>query len=377
MGSVLTRGAVEGDADQLNRTQAYVLGGGVVQKSRDMGLVIRPEFKHVEVSKQIAAAINRRLFFFDGTTRRGVAKPVEDDFIEIEMHPRYEHSLGRYFAVLNALVIDQRRAARQERLTDLSMKLGDVSTAADAALQLEALGESAIPTLITGLENPNLELRFYAAEALAYLDRNEAVESLLESIREDSAFRHASLLALEGMNDPRASESLSSLFDVPSIETRYGAFATLHFRPDAGQWTTGEAIAKGATLHEVPSEAPPAVVVSTRKRAEIVVFGNCQPIDIETAILGPGGLVIKPSPTDPGTLRISRFQIGQQDRRTKTPATVAGLVRGIGSIGGNYADIVATLRLAKAKGYLKDQLAIDPLPKALRTYYRDEESSES
>jgi hypothetical protein len=34
------------------------------------------------------------------------------------------------------------------------------------------------------------------------------------------------------------------------------------------------------------------------------------------------------------------------------------------------------LRAAKDNGYLQDQLAIDPLPPPVRTYYRDQEDSE-
>ena len=78
--------------------------------------------------------------------------------------------------------------------------LTNPATAADAALQLEAMGESAVPILIDALNSTNPELRFYAAESLAYLDRTEAVDALETAIRETAAFRHPSLLALQGMN---------------------------------------------------------------------------------------------------------------------------------------------------------------------------------
>ena len=73
---------------------------------------------------------------------------------------------------------------------------------------------------------------------------------------------------------------------------------------------------------------------------------------------------------------ISRFEVGKDDRRSIVPATIQGMIEGIVSVGGDYGDVVSVLRIAKSKDYIKDQLAIDPLPKALRTYYRDEESSE-
>jgi len=39
--------------------------------------------------------------------------------------------------------------------------------------------------------------------------------------------------------------------------------------------------------------------------------------------------------------------------------------------------VISILRLAKDKGFLSDQLAIDPLPAAVRVYYRDEDEEET
>ena len=115
--------------------------------------------------------------------------------------------------------------------------------------------------------------------------------------------------------------------------------------------------------------------MSTRDEPEIVVFGSPAKVRIRGAILGPNALIVKPESTDPDKIRISRFQVGKDDRRTIVPATIRGMIHGIVAIGGDYADVVEVLREAKSKGHIEEQLAIDPLPKALRTYYRDEESS--
>ena len=178
-----------------------------------MGLVLRPEYRHVKVSSDLAAAINRRFFFFDGTTRRGVAKAVEDDYVELELHPRYEGALGRYIAVVKAIGIKEREANSQARLKKLATMLADPTTAADAALQLEALGESAIPTLTAATRSENPELRFYAAEALGYLDREEAIVPLEDAIANESAFRYPALASLRGLEHPTVVEALVRLFD--------------------------------------------------------------------------------------------------------------------------------------------------------------------
>lgn len=374
-GSVLTRAATKTTSDERLKTQGMILGGATVQKSRTLGLVIRPEYQHVKVATEIAEAINRRFFFFDGTTRRGVAKAVEDDYIEIELHPRYEGSLARYVTVLRAIAIDGKTANSQARLSKLAQLLTDPATAADAAVQLEGLGESAIPTLIAGTKAENPELRFYAAEALAYLDRSEAIEPLEQAIASESAFRHPGLVALEGLDHPSVGEALVRLADQSSVETRYGAYVALRKRNDASMLVTRQLIGKTLEYSQLDSRAEAAIVLSLREQPELVVFGQPAPIRVPGAILGPAGLVIKAEPSDPTKLRISRFMVGKTDRRAVEPASIRGLVNGIVAVGGDYGDVVAVLRIAKTKGCLTDQLAIDPLPKALRTYYRDEEEA--
>ena len=373
-GSILPRAAFEASTDQRMKTQGLVLSGGTVQKTRTMGLVLRPEFQHVKVSSEIAAAINRRFFFFDGTTRRGVAKAVEDDYIELELHPRYEGSLGRYIAVVRAIVIDERKANQQARLKKLATMLSDPTTAADAALQLEGLGESAIPTLTAAIKTENRELRFYAAEALAYLDRSDAISPLEDAIANESAFRYPAIAALKGLEHPSVSDALARLFHQPSVETRYGSFVALRERGDSDVPLAGEQIGNALRYYQIESDAPPVIVLSTRKEPEVVVYGTPSPVKVSGAILGPNALIVKSEPTDPGKIRISRFQVGKDDRRSIVPSTVRGMIDGIIAVGGDYSDVVAVLRLAKSKQHLDDQLAIDPLPKALRTYYRDEES---
>ena len=373
-GPILTRGAIEGGEDSRLKTEGVILGGGRIQKDRKMGMVLRPEYQHVKVATDISDAINRRFFFFDGTTRRGVSKPVEDDYIELELHPRYEGSLGRYIAVVRAIGIDSDWANQHERLQRLAKMLEDPTTAADAALQLEALGESAVPTLTAAMKSPNAELRFYAAEALAYLDRGDSIGVLEDAIANESAFRYPSLAALRGLSHPAVPDALVRLFDRPSIETRYGAFVALREREDSGQELASEPIGDALKLYRLDSEASPAIVLSIRNEPEIVVFGEVAPVRIPRFLFGPGGLIIKPDPADSSKLRISRFQVGKEDRRVVVASTLRGLIEGIVSVGGNYGDVVTVLRAAKAKGHFEDQLAIDPLPKALRTYYRDDAS---
>ncbi|WP_236618500.1 flagellar basal body P-ring protein FlgI [Rhodopirellula europaea] len=374
-GPVLTRGDHEGEADGALRVQGAVLSGGVVQNDRKLGLVLRPDFQHVKMSAAIAQAINHRFYFFDGSTRRGIAEPIEDDFIQLDVHPRYRNSVARLMAVVRAIGVAPESSNTQVRLTELGERMKQPAKAADAALQLEGLGEPAIPTLLEAVQSSNPELRFYAAEALAYLDREEALDPLIAAIRSEPAFRAPALKALEDMQHHNVVEGLQRLMDSPSLETRYGGFSALRNREDGRQKLAGQNLRGTYRLYQVPSTAKPAVVVSLRRKPEIVLFGDVQPLQIETFFIGPSGIMIRSVP-ETGQLRISRFQAGKDDAFAEVDNTLPGVLEGLTEVGGGYGDAVSMLRMAKTQGILPDQLAFDPLPKNLRTYYRNEGSEE-
>ncbi len=67
------------------------------------------------------------------------------------------------------------------------------------------------PPCSKGFKPTDPELRFYASEALAYLDRVEAIEPLEASARDVAAFRHPALMALQGIEQQLAIDALPSL----------------------------------------------------------------------------------------------------------------------------------------------------------------------
>lgn len=377
VGSVLPRAAHEAGDNPSHKLEGRVLSGGVVQVEQPLALLLRPEYKHAKLAAELAAIINRRFFFFDGSTRRGVAKAIEDDLIEIDVHPQYRANVHRMLDVVRALSGRPQQLNPQIRLSELATRLAAPATAADAALQLEAIGEDAIPTLLTGLESDNRELRFYAAEALGYLNREEAIESLEQAARETAAFRHAALRALQVVESELAVDALVRLLHEPSLETRYGAFCAIRSRADGKLRLTGHAVGDAVRVYSVPSSARPAVVGSLRDVPEVVLFGSVSPLQIVDFLHGPSGILIKPDPRKPGTLRVSRFVPGKEDRRAVVGETVEDLAQGIVAVGGSYGDILATLRIAKSQGQLIDQLAFDPLPESVSTYYRDDSEDQT
>ena len=375
-GQVFTRADSEGGEDMSLKIEGVVLGGGRIQQDRKLGLIIRPEYQHVKLSAKLAEAINERFYYYDGATRGGIAAAREDDFIEINVHPRYRRNIHRMMAVIGNVVAAGLATDTQHRLIDLGKKMSEPTTAADAAMQLEALGEPAVPTLLEALKNPDEEIRFYAAEALAYLDRNEAIAPLERAAADQAAFRHSSLIALEGMDGRASLDALQRLTNQTSIETRYGALRSIRRRPD-GQVVMRPVKMGGVDFYNIASEGPAFIAVSVADRPEIACFGEDAPIQIADFLMGPGGLIVRPEKDDPTKIRVSRFRPGEDDKRAIVPATVSGLISGVGLTGGDYGACVSLLRAAKSSQFITCGLAIDPLPKAMRTYHRDEKSAPS
>ena len=373
-GQLTTRGAIENSTELDARTQARILRGATVQQDREIGLWLRPDFQNVSSSIAVSKVINERFFFFDGSTRRGVAEPVNDDFLRLELHPRYDNAIGRYIAVINSIILNPGEISGQERLEMLAEDMKQASTASKAALQLEAIGDSGIPVLLDVLANEqNPELRFYAAESLAYLNRKEAIPVLEQSIISEPAFRHSALLALQGVRHPEVITTLERLFHQSSLEARYGAFHVLRKRSDSMALLAPSRIDGVALYYNLESDASPAVVISTHERQEIVVFGEVA-LDLTSPVRGPSGLIVKPSLQNSKQISLARFQVGKRDRRVSMPATLQGLAQGVASIGGDYGDVISLIKELKNQGHILAQVAIDPLPESMRTYYREQSS---
>lgn len=179
---------------------------------------------------------------------------------------------------------------------------------------------------------------------------------------------------MQGMKSQEAVDALKRLTGEASLETRYGAFCSIRRRADGPSQLDGQAISS-FWLYRVPTTASPSVVVSLRESPEIVLFGNLSRIELPQFMRGPGGIMIKPDADSPGQIRISRFQVGKEDAIALVDSTVPSLIAGLASVGGGYGDVIEVLRLVKSKGYMADQLAIDPLPASMRTYYRETEES--
>ena len=345
-----------------------ILGGGVALKSRNLALVLKPEHQSVRNSGRIETAVNKRFHSVHRGAKVGAAKAKTDEYIELSVHPRYKDNIQRYVKVVRAIALRESEPERLERLALLERQLLDPITASRAALQLEAIGRHGIDVLRTGIRSADPEVRFYSAEALAYLDVSDAAEPLAEAARQVPAFRVFALTALSAMEEYTALEQLRELLSVPSAETRYGAFRALCASNPHDPMVQGESLGGQFSYHVLDVAGPPMIHVTRSRRPELVVFGHDQRLHTPLTVEAGNQIMIIGSRS--GEIAVSKFAVGQPDQKRTVSDRVDEVIRAIVELGGTYPDVVQALQEAKAKGCLSGRFEVDALPEAGRSYDR-------
>lgn len=367
-GAILVDPAADGEADRMKLTRGRILGGGICLESRKLGLVLRPEFKNITASTQLGNAVNSRFYRYVSGVKQGVATPENDQFIQLAIHPRYKDNVERYIRVVRALPLRESPAQRLSRLALLERQLLDPITSANAALRLEAIGKEGVKALTKGVRSNDEEVRFYSAEALAYLDETEAVAQLAEGAKKERAFRAYALTALSAMDDYEARAALKELLDATSAETRYGAFRALWAMNSRDPLVEGENLNKQFSYHLVESKGPPMVHLTRSYRAEVVLFGPHQVL--KTPFSLSAGKHIQVIARGGSEVTVSRFGVGEQDQKRVVSAKLDQIIRTIVDLGGTYPDVFQALQQAKAQQALESRFEIDALPQGGRSYER-------
>lgn len=368
-GPVLVDPAGESGEDKVMAARGRVLGGGVALRARPLGLVLKPEHQSVFNSSRIATAINRRFHTFDRGVKVGVAEAQTDKLVRLHVHPRYKDHIDRYVRVVRAVVLRESARERAERIAQLKGQLLDPATAAEAALQLEAIGVEGVDALTAGIESSDPEVRFHAAESLAYLDRREAARPLAETARNEPAFRVFALTALSVIEDFAAYDALRDMLSLPSAETRYGAFRALWVMNRNDPLVRGEDLGGGFSYHVLDVGGPPMIHVTRNRRPELVVFGPGQ--RFETPLVANAGNHIMVTSLPSGEVSVARFSVGDSDQRRIVSAKIDEVIRAIVELGGTYPDVVQALQEAQRSGALRGRFEVDALPEAGRHFQRE------
>ena len=372
-GAVLVDPSADPELDPALARKGRVLGGGIATKSRNLGLVINSENQSVRLSQAIGKAINKRFYSFRDGQQRGMSNPKTDEFVDLEVHPRYKDNVGRYMRVVRNIAINESEVRQIERMRLLQAQLLDPVTAAMAAIRLEAIGnDEAVRILKEGIESDDPEVRFYASEALAYLDETEAVDALAQAAEEEPAFRVHALVALSAMDDGAAFEALRTLLSLKSAETRYGAFRAMTAMSPADTMLIGEDMNGLFRQHRIDTEGDPLIHVTSSHHPELVFFGRDHFFELPLVLdAGPRVLVNGLSGEE---IKVSRFGETTQQRVVST--RVEEVVRAIVELGGDYPDVVQMLQQAKQTGALNSRFAIDALPAPGRERLEREEEED-
>ncbi len=366
-GPVLVDPAAEKD-DRVLLRRGRVLGGGVALKSRSVGLVLTPEHKNVLNSSRVANAVNRRFHTFRNGLKKGMARAKTDQYIELDIHPRYKDNIARYVRVVRALPIGESAPERMRRIAELEESLLEPTAAAEAAIRLEALGTEGVNALLKGVESKNPETRFYAAEALAYLDRREAAEPLAQLARSQPAFRVFALTALSAITDYIAYEQLRELLAAPSAETRYGSFRALWAMNSGDPLVKGELLGQRFHYHVLDVGGPPMIHVTRNRLPEVVLFGPDQRLLTPLAINAGNEIMITSHGED--EISVSKFSVDGGDQKRVVSTRVDDVIRAVVELGGTYPDVVQALQEAAAGEVLCSRFEVDALPEAGRSFDR-------
>lgn len=360
-GPLLVDPVSTGTLDSKSKIRATVPGGGVSLASRSIGLVLQPEHRSIALSKRIGDHINARFHTVLHGSKRGVATPKTDRFVELEIPSLYRHNLSRYVRVIGALAVVEPQGGRHARLELLGRQLSDPVTAFGAALRLEAIGKEAIPTLKKALDSADAEVRFAAAEALAYLGESAAAEHLAEAAADLRTARAPALAALGVIDDANGIDALQSLLANASAETRYGAFRALWTMESPIPLIRGERLGDACSLHVLDVGGPTLIHATRTHHPEIVLFGTEHPLADGMRVEAGTSITVVVAGT---RATCSRFEAGQPDRTVETSAQIDAVLRAVAELDATYPDMIQLLQQATSQRALETRLAFDALPTA-------------
>jgi flagellar basal body P-ring protein FlgI len=367
-GPVMIDPSAAGKSDSVRATRGRILGGGVALKSRPLGLVLVPEHQSVLNSARIENAVNKRFYSAHQGVKAGTATAKTDKYVELQVYPKYKDNVERYVQVCRAIGLRETEAERQQRLAVLEKQLLDPISSSRAALQLEAIGQHGIAVLRKGVASGATEVRFRAAEALAYLDQSEAAEPLAQIARDEPAFRVFALAALSAMDDLAAADQLHELLNGSSAETRYGAFRALWAMNRSDPLVAGESLGGQFSYHVLDASGTPMIHLTRSRLPEVVLFGRDQRLAGPVALEAGNRIMVVGN--EPGKVSVSKFAVDELDQKRVVSDRVDEVIRAIVELGGTYPDVVQALEQAKQKGALASRLEVDALPEAGRTHDR-------
>lgn len=378
-GAILTNLGVKGSPEERQGELMYgtIPGGAVSMTERDLSIVLRREKKGFRNSKRVADAVSERFNRYNNFGQKipcAVAK--QDDLISLKVHPQYINNFPRYQAVIRSIAFNESDVARRIRVERLARDIMDPDKAQTAALQLEAIGDNGIPFLKDALESTDFEVKFQAAQALAYLGDGSGISILHEAARDQPAFRVYSYVAMSVIDDADSVIALRELMNSDSMETRYGAFRALKELDANDPWLRPVEFGSRFRLHVIDVTNEPMVHVTRRRSPEVVVFGADQRL-ILPVVLNAGQNFKVIGAVGEHEVEVIMYKLNEEPKRQRVSDRLVDVIRACGDLGATYPDIVQLLIEAEQQHNFAGQFGIDRMPQAGRMYLTDTGKSDS
>jgi len=377
-GAILTNIGVKSSPDERQGELMYgtIPGGAMSRTERDLSIVLRREKKGFRNSKRIADAVSERFNRYNNFGQKiPCAEAKQDDLIKLKVHPQYVNNFPRYQAVIRSIAFNETDVARRIRVEKLSRDIMDPERAQSAALQLEAIGTSGIPFLKDALNSIDFEVRFQAAQTLAYLGEPDGIPILKEAAANQPAFRVYAYVAMSVIDDADSVIALRELMDSSSLETRYGAFRALKELDPNDPWLHPMVFDTRFLLHVIDVPGEPMVHVTRRRTPEVVVFGAEQQLRLP-AVLNAGDHIRVIGATGEHEVEVIHYKLNEEPKRRRVSNRVVDIITACGDLGATYPDIVQMLIEAEQQHNFVGEFGIDRMPQAGRVYLAGNQSSE-
>jgi hypothetical protein len=362
-----------GEERQAELMAGTIPGGAISKVDRDLTIQLRSDKRGTRNSERVANAVSNRFDRYNKYGQRIKCAEAKDDVrINLKIHSQYVNNFPRYQAVIRNIALNENDVARRMRLEMLARDVLEPDKCQLAALQLEALGEDAIPFLKEALTSDSFEVRFYAAQSLAYLGDASGVTILHDAALEEAAFRVYSLVALSVIRDDAdAVLALRDLMNAPSLETRYGALRALKELEPQDPSLNAISFRDRFVMNVIDSTGEPMVHVTRRRIPEIVLFGAEQGFRLPVVLNAGNRLSIRGDAGE-DSVEITRYELNHEPRRQRVRNRLPDIIRACGEMGANYPDLVQMLVEAEQQRNFMGVFGIDRLPQAGRMYLRDE-----
>jgi hypothetical protein len=381
-GAILTSLGVKDNREerQAELMTGAIPGGAISLTDRDLSIILRTEKRGSRNSLRVAEAVSQRFYRYNKYGQRiSCAEAKDDARVVLKTHDQYINNFPRYQAVIRSLALNESDVARRIRMEMLARDILDVEkcqnivsgvAACPTALQLEAIGDEAIPFLTDALESDSFDVRFQAAQSLAYLGNAEGVEVLHEAARDQPAFRVYALVALSVVDDADAVLALRQLMSEKALETRYGAFRALKELDPNDPSLNPIEYKNRFIVYAIDSTGEPMVHVTRRRAPEIVLFGTEQSLRLPV-VLNAGRNIRIMGETGQHEVEVIYYQLNAEPKRQKVPNRLIDILRTCGDLGATYPDIVQMMIEAEQQHNFVGQFGIDRLPQAGRLYTKN------